>query len=568
MYKNPKTYKGFEIRSHQWKMTGKMILWSVLAVGAIYLSAAVGLVWLRHGEIVSTVANGLWLSIRAADLDHFLYFLKGGVAIFQNTSWALFVCSPFLLLIIPILTYFKGVSIGETADLHLRGTEFASVKDLNRELKKEGKTNDKSIMLGEVAWPLEYEVQHAFIAGRAGSGKTTLLLDVLDKIRARGGKAIIHDLKGDYLPLYYDPSSDFILNPIDERCVRWSLTNEIATLADIESITHSLIQPTQSQDRFWTDAARDVLFSILFYAVKTGKNSNKDLWELVSKTEGQLLEIMQQAVDDGYTECRKALGYLQGDVKGSKVAADVIATMRQYTNCLLYFQDTDGDWRLKNWIEDGKPGFLYVVNYPQLQDTLRPILSLTVDLTAKYTLSLKENYSRRIYFILDEFPQLQRLPSLVNILAAGRSKGAAVVLSVQDVNQADALYGREKTGSITNNCNTTLSFQLGDPHSQDFMSRLFGEREILESDESISMGSADYRDGLSITRRRRTDRLVLGSELGTLPKFSFYLKMLHHDVVESEVSRKERTAMHPPIIEKTKYNIIPAAAEAEAEINV
>lgn len=109
-------------------------------------------------------------------------------------------------------------------------------------------------------------------------------------------------------------------------------------------------------------------------------------------------------------------------------------------------------------------------------------------------------------------------------------------------------------------------FQTGDPMSQEYLSQLFGEREILETDESITMGpNEDMRDGLSVTRRRRTQRLILPAEFGGLEKFSCYVKMLHHDIALTSVDRKERPYIHPALREKTQNSLSERVQTANSE---
>ncbi len=566
-YKVPNAFKGFELRYQVLMMNFKMLSVGFFSVGALFMLIFSALIYWANPAIVGYIfshAAGSAQSFSPAGLAWSGKMITRVLCRYWHLG---LIALPVWLLLPLMLHWWRAAAVKETSDKHLRGTQLCTPEDLNKELKDQKLTTADDIMIGHCHWPSDYTTQHILITGRAGSGKTTLLNEMVDRLRA-GSKVIIHDMKGDYLPTFYDPDRDFIINPMDARTAAWTVLREIETVADCESLSHSLIQPKEHD--FWSSAARDIFFSLCFYSVMSGKKTNKEFWDLLAKTEGELLGIMSQAVRDGMTECRKALAYLQGDEKGSKVAADTVATMRQFTNAFLYLHDTDGDFRLRDWIANDKPGFLFIVNYAGLSATLRPVLSLAVDLTCRYVLSLPESYERRIYFLLDEFPQLQKLPSLLNLLAAGRSKGASVILACQDIGQITALYGKEQMGSLTNNCNTSVCLQLGDPDSQEYMSKLFGERELLETDESYSMGSEDMRDGLSLSRKRRKERLILPSEIATLPKLSAYIKMLHHDIVLDKLTRKDRPVVAEALVEKLTYRItgrqdeIIAVAEAEA----
>jgi len=394
------------------------------------------------------------------------------------------------------------------------------------------------IHIGKIPVPPWGETRHFLVVGRPGTGKTTLLNQVLNVLRQRKAKVIIHDFKGDYLSTFYDPTTDIVFNPLDVRCINWCLFSEVEMWPDIDSIATSMIPESFREDKFWVDAARDVFSAILFYLKVSKQETNESIWQHVTKTEPEMVDLMNQAVASGIEQAKRALGYLQGYDKGSKVASDVLSTMRQYTNCFQYMTHLQSKFSIKKWLESENGGFIFITNYANLRDTLKPILSLFVDTALKHLLSLSESQDRRVFFILDEFASLQRLPSIVRTLEQGRSKGASVWIATQDISQLQKLYGHETAYTITNTTNTIVCFALNDPNSCEYMSRLFGETEILETDESLSMGPADYRDGLSITRRRKTERLLLPSQFTLLKDLECYLKLLSYDITKTKIQFK------------------------------
>ncbi len=268
-----------------------------------------------------------------------------------------------------------------------------------------------------------------------------MIYSFLEKLRKQQAKAIIYDFKGDYVSCFFRPETDLLFNPLDLRTLHWCLFSEVETFADVDSIAMSLIPLSNKEDKFWVDGARDVFSSILFYLKSTGKVTNQDIWDHVSLPEESLLSVMQNAVGQGLEQCKRALGYLLGfKTTGSKVASDVLSTMRQYTNCFFYVKHLQSGFSIKKWIESEDSSFLFLVGYPRLRDTLRPLLSLFIDIAIKHVLSLPENPERRIYFILDEFATLQKLSSVLQGLEQGRSKGLSLVTALQDFNQLERIY--------------------------------------------------------------------------------------------------------------------------------
>jgi len=521
MYKETRAYKGFEVCFHSLQMSFKMHLYCVVLILLLH-STLVFLYFLLFR------ADLIVLFFKALFSFQFQYFPKIFILTLKAGWWVFVLASPVWLLYPRLLVRFKAKAQEIMKDEHLRGSKMLSEEEALERLWSEYRIEDEGglIKLGRIMVPRQVENRHFLLVGRSGTGKTTLLNQVIERIRERGNKAIVYDVKGDYLSYFYDERTDYIFNPLDQRSLHWCLFDEIETIADVDSIATSLIPPSFREDKFWVDASRDVFSSIVYYLYVTGQKSNGALWQHVSLTEAELLELMQQAVAQGCEPARRALGYLQGYEKGSKVASDTLSTMKQYTNCFYYTRHLSNDWSLKRWLSEDGSSFLFITNYSTLRDTLKPLLSLLIDLSMKHLLALEENVNRRRFIILDEFASLQRLTSIVQCLEQVRSKGGSLWIALQDLSQLQRVYSEVTAFTIMNNTNTILAFAVNDPNTTNLLSKIFGEIEILETDESLSMGPAENRDGLTLQRRRRKEYLIIPSQFSVLRDFHFYIKML------------------------------------------
>jgi len=410
-----------------------------------------------------------------------------------------------------------------------------SPEEVRKVIEKEGEETD--IAIGEIKMPVSMECQHAYIIGTTGTGKTALLRQVLDRIRARGECAIIYDLKGDFLSTFYDPSRDFISNPLDSRCVGWNVFNDIKTVQDIQSFAASLIPEGVGDAVYWNGAARDILVGTLYHLIATGKTTNRDLWEALSSSARELRRIVA-STEGG----KAALRHLEDPT--SKQAGSAISTLMNFVSVLRYMVDIDGDFSFHEWVRK-REGWIFIENRPDVQALLKPILSLAVDIVAKQIMCLPDDIDRRIFIMIDELGTLQQLQGLVDLITLGRSKGASLLLATQDLGRVNQVYGKDIAATIFNNCSTRLYFRVNDPETAEYLERALGEREISCVDDTISLGPDERKAGLSFARKTKMEKIVLASEMMDLRNLHFYLKMGHYDVTKTSIKYKDFPAKSP-----------------------
>jgi type IV secretory pathway TraG/TraD family ATPase VirD4 len=143
----------------------------------------------------------------------------------------------------------------------------------------------------------------------------------------------------------------------------------------------------------------------------------------------------------------------------------------------------------------------------------------------KKLLSLSDDLQRRVFLLLDEFGTLQRLSSIKELLITSRSKGGSCWIGIQDIGQLNKLYTQDVTDTIVNACGTSVTFAVSDPRTAKYLIDKIGDTEILETEETLSMCVSNYRDGVSMTKRRKRQRLVIDSELMNLPDLQAYVKV-------------------------------------------
>ena len=457
--------------------------------------------------------------------------------------------------IISLLTYTVSVPVGkfykkrankQVQNQYIRGAKLEDVKNLKSQIRANGE--ETSLSFGPLQIPRSAEVKHCLIVGRPGVGKTVCLSQILERMIERKQKIIVYDSKGDYLSKFYDPARDIIFNPLDVRSGGWSVFREISTRMDIDAVAHSLIPKAYSKDAFWNDAARDVFAGILYYLFSRKTTLNEDIWNAVTAPGKDIAGWLKNT-----TGGERGFRYIED--ASSKQAMSVYAVMMQYVKSFEFMAGTDGDFTIDDWLAQDKGGTIFITSYRKISDTLRPILSLFIDLMAQKLLSLKDDYDRRIYFMLDEFPTLQRLSSLVELLTLSRSKGGSVWLGTQDLGQIAKKYGQDIRDTIVNACGNSIMFAVADPHSADYLSQKIGETEYLESRQTYSMGVADNRDGISLMESKVRERLILPSQIASLPDLNAFVKIANYNITKTELKYRKFPDVAEPIIIRQDLNL-------------
>jgi type IV secretory pathway TraG/TraD family ATPase VirD4 len=338
---------------------------------------------------------------------------------------------------------------------------------------------------------------------------------------------------------------------------------------DIDAAAYSLISQSYMQDPFWNDAARDVFSGILHHLYQNDALSNVAIWTAVTAPISNIAGWLKETKGG-------ERGYVYIQDASSKQAMSVAAVMMQYVKSFEYMSKVDGSFSITEWLNDPGPGTIFITNYADVKDTLKPILSLFVDLLGRKLLSMKDDRKRRIFFILDEFGTLQRLSTIKDLLTLSRSKGGAVFIGIQDKGQIDKIYSPEFSQSILNACGNSLIFRVSDPTTAKYLSDRIGRTEVLETDQTLSMGVADNRDGVSLMQRTREKDLVLPSEIMNLEDLEAYLKIANYSITKIRFHYKRYPESQEPFVVRddlllenivAEQMLIAKKAEMAAELN-
>lgn len=376
------------------------------------------------------------------------------------------------------------------------------------------------------------ETSHILITGTTGAGKTNLFRTLMPQIRARANRAIIVDTTGDMVEKFYNPETDILLNPLDERSVSWNLFQECHTQTELEGFAEALIPSGSSQsDSFWDESSRIVFTAALNKLKETGNESIESLTNILLKS--SLNEY------EAFFKSTYAASFT--DVRADKTTLSIRSNMSSKLLWLRYMKDEEDSFSISQWIQEQTPNqWLFITSQKKDLGALRPILSAWFNLAITSLISLPINEDRRLWFILDELASLQKLPSLESGLAEGRKYGSCFFAGTQSIAQLKRIYGHQMAQSCIDLFNTRLFFRSNDSETTHWISKTLGDSEIEETQENISYGANTIRDGVSLNHTKRIKPIVMPSEIASLENLECYIKYPEgFPIAKLQVSYKE-----------------------------
>ncbi len=446
------------------------------------------------------------------------------------------------LFFIMIYAWLKKRGEQQTETKQLRGDVIADWQKVKKQIEKSKKVSD--ITLSDLPMPKDFECRHLLIHGTTGSGKSVCIRELLDQIRKRGDKAIIYDKGCTYVSHYYREGTDILLNPLDKRTTPWHLWDECRDNADFDSLAAALMpMPPGGSDPFWINAARTIFAAA---ARQLQDNPNRSI-DLLLKA---LLSLDLQAL--GLFLKGTEAETLVSD-KAEKTAISIKSVLTTYIKSLQYVVDEKDKFSIRRWIQDDtQSNWLFISSISDRHETLKPLISMWLDIAANALMSLTPSTTRRIWIIFDELPSLQRLPYLPEAFAEARKFGGCLVAGMQSISQLRKIYGNHAAEEISNLCNTRIFFRDPSFETAQWASKELGESETEEMKENVSYSESAMRSGISITNQRLKQQIISASEVMHLNDLEAFVRLPEYfPITKIKFNYKSRSNMTLPFIYKS-----------------
>lgn len=305
---------------------------------------------------------------------------------------------------------------------------------------------------------LDQESRHSLIWGSTGGGKTQIFIPWMQAAMARGDRLVIFDNKGDFTS--WLPGRIILMAPWDARSATWDIAQDCQNRQDAQELAARLIP--EGHDPLWHQSARQVLTAVIvkLQHEQPGIWSWASLYELACSSQEDLLDIVKQFVPEARhlfeSPGKTTQSVLINLGANLSVVAQLAAAWGHAEPCRRF--------SFSKWLNNDKSKRRVVVlqGSGRYSDLARSYLKAALTLMSSRINSpdFCDSRSRRLWFFLDEFPQLGELTDFSPLLEIGRSKGIRVVIGAQDIAQIKNLYGEHTAASWTSMIGTQIVVRL------------------------------------------------------------------------------------------------------------
>ncbi len=370
------------------------------------------------------------------------------------------------------------------------------------------------------------ETKHFKIIGTTGTGKSTAIGEIREGALARGDRAGIADPDGGYMHRFYDARrGDVVLNPFDERSVKWDLFAEIKTPYDVDQLARSLIPDQDGSDRSWRGYARTFFTAVTRQAREAGVTDVAELYRLLVAADAKELRAMVYA-----TPAQPFLEEHNGRMFDS-----IRSVTSSAVGALEYVAGQKGQaFSVRRWVAEEQPGVLFMPYKAGQIAGLRSAISGWMRLAVFEAMdgpseatAAPTGKERRLWFVVDELDALGQIDGLKDALARLRKFGGRCVLGFQSLAQVSSTYGQGDAHTIVENCGNTLILRCSASEgggTARFASQLIGDREVLRTTVTKSRRLTEVLGSISHGQHYSVEAAVLPSQIEQLPDLTGYLK--------------------------------------------
>lgn len=399
-----------------------------------------------------------------------------------------------------------------------RGRTLLTLRSAAARAARHARPSESRLPWGGIGLPCSAASAHFAVMGATGSGKTLtlrlLMQAVLPTIRPGSrSRALVYDAKQDVLSQLAGMNVTcpiHLLHPLDVRGVAWDLAADCHAPATAMQLASILIPAEEGPNRFFTDAARDLLTGALISLHRTIPEqwTLRDLL-LVIRDRERLASLLRSV-----PEVRDRLQYFAEPRTFQNIFSTLAARTAVYEPLAACWDRAGAALGLAGWVQS--ESILVLGNDESVRSALDALNRAVFQRLTELLLAGPERRETSTWIFLDEVREAGKLEGLGRLLTKGRSKGCAVVLGFQDIEGMREVYGPHVAEELIGQCGNKAILRLENPGTAEWAARMFGDQERYERSRTYPEGGR--LAGKSDTEQLVQRPLVLPSEFLSLPR--------------------------------------------------
>lgn len=353
--------------------------------------------------------------------------------------------------------------------------------------------------------PKKHWTRHALIVGSVGSGKTQVLLPIIKQLVEKPeAKLFLYDVKGDFSALFGRDA--IILSPWNDRSWIWDIGADLIGPSDAAAFASSCFPAPEGNNKFWSAGAQAIVTGCIRALQNT--HGTRWGWPALAGLLRQKPKDLMRVFEEHYRDAAQLLGTDPEAQTVQSLMATVASETRWISDLAMawpFVQDVEKpngekgtrirhrlslrEWASDEWaalnaerVAQGKrprPSTIIVQAGPDKGLTGAYIAAmLNVMVPRIISPSFPDNEEgRTLAFVLDEFASLAKI-EIQPLIDKGRSKGATVILGLQDFAQIAEVYGPNVQQALVSMVGTHIICQTNPGATRVTLAEMFGQRRV------------------------------------------------------------------------------------------
>jgi hypothetical protein len=369
-------------------------------------------------------------------------------------------------------------------------------------------------------------LMHFLLIGAVGAGKTkiveALLKFFLSSFKRFDARALVFDAKREFYG-YVDSlglgTRVVIMDPTDARCFSWAMSKDVVDEDDAKTLAEIFVEKNERASQpFFDDAARELCQAVVEALIrkKPGQWGLRDI--VYAMRSDKRIKALVRDTEEGRDLIRL---YFSKEKTAQDVMSTVATKIGRFKTVAKAWDRAEREGRTVSIDEWMRGNFVILMGSShKAAATVRDLNHLFFKRLTQVILDEPDNdqaqllspKSRRHYLFLDEVRYAGKLDGLNELFVKARSKGAVLVVTVQDRKGMQAVYGEQIADEQLSQAATIAILRLQNPDTASWASKLIGQCELLQRSHTAG---EDGRD--SDNARLEVKDAVLPSEILRLP---------------------------------------------------